>query len=585
MLLEKIQSPKDVKKLSLDQLNSLAQEARQALMTKVAAKGGHFGPPMGAADMIIALHYVFNSPQDKIVYDVSHQSYVHKMLTGRAQAFLDPNHYNDVTGYTDPNESEHDFFNIGHTSTSVSLATGLAKGRDLLGQDHNVIALIGDGSLSGGEAFEGLDVAATLGSNMIIIVNDNDQSIAENQGGIYEGLRRLRETNSQGEDNLFKAMGLDYRFVKEGNDIGTLIEAFQAVKDIDHPIVLHVATQKGKGYALAEEKANHERYHYMMPFDLETGEFTSIPEGKPYASIIADYLGKAIQEDPSVVALVAGTPSGFFPPAWREAAGSQYVDVGIAEEQAVAMISGLAKAGAKPVFSVYSTFLQRTFDQLVQDLCVNANGAVILNHMASVYGMNDVTHLGFFDIPMTAGIPNLVYLAPTNQEELLAMLDWAMKQEQHPVMIRIPVDQVQSCGHADRTDYSQLNTFQVTKKGSRVALIGLGNFYRRACELAEELAKEGIEATLINPKFISGIDKALLESLKDDHQLVVTLEDGILDGGFGQRIASFYGPSDMKVKNYGIRKAFHDRYDPDQLLADDGCTVPQMLADIKKLLL
>lgn len=584
MLLETIKSPADVKKLSLDELSTLAQEARQALITKVSTKGGHFGPPMGAADMIIALHYVFNSPRDKIVYDVSHQSYVHKMLTGRAQAFLDPEHYADVTGYTDPTESEHDFFNIGHTSTSISLATGLAKGRDVLNEKHNVIAMIGDGSLSGGEAFEGFDTAATLGTNMIIIVNDNDQSIAENHGGMYEGLRKLRETNGQYEHNFFKAMGFEYHFIKDGNDIPTLVEAFQAVKDIDHPVVLHVATQKGKGYALAEKPENRERFHYTGPFDVATGEPKYTDNSESYASIIADYLGNAIKKDKSIVSIVAGTPGGFFSPEWRKEAGDQYVDVGIAEEQAVAMISGLAKAGAKPVFSVYSTFLQRTYDQLVQDLCVNNNGAVILTHMASVYGMNDVTHLGFFDIPMVSNIPNLVYLAPTTKEELLAMLDWAMKQNDHPVMIRVPVDNVQSTGKADTTDYSQLNKFEVTKKGSRLAVLGLGNFYRMSSELVDDLAKEGLVATLINPKYITGLDTDLLTSLQADHELVITLEDGVVDGGFGQRVASFYGPTTMKVKNYGIRKEFHDRYDPDQLLEEDGCTKAQIIADVKALL-
>ena len=581
MLLETIQSPADVKKLSLEELNTLAAEARQALITKVSTKGGHFGPPMGAADMIIALHYVFSTPQDKIVYDVSHQSYVHKMLTGRAQAFLDPEHYTDVTGYTDPNESEHDFFNIGHTSTSVSLASGLAKGRDLLGQKSNVIAIIGDGSLSGGEAFEGFNTAATLKSNMIIIVNDNDQSIAENHGGMYEGLRQLRETNGQYEHNFFKAMGLDYRFIKDGNDIPSLVKAFQEVKDIDHPIVLHIQTQKGKGYALAEKPENREAWHYTGPFDVETGA----PKGQwdpGYNGLILEQLTKAMEEDPSVVVISSGTPSGFgFSAEWRQKAGTQYVDVGIAEEQAVAMSSGLAKAGAKPVYCVYSTFLQRTYDQLVQDLCVNNNPAVIINYMASVYGMNDVTHLGFFDIPMVSNIPNLVYLAPTTKEELEAMLDWAIKQNDHPVMIRVPQDDIQSSGVKDTTDYSQINKFQVTQEGKEVAILGLGTFYRFAKEITEELAKDGIQATLINPKFITGLDTDLLESLKANHQLVVTYEDGVVEGGFGQKVASFYGPSDMKVKNYGIRKEFHDRYNPDELLKEDGASKEQIIADIK----
>lgn len=583
MKLIDVKSPADIKGLSLDELTDLTAQAREALMTKVSQHGGHFGPPMGAAEMIVALHYVFNSPVDKIVYDVSHQSYVHKMLTGRAQAFLDPAHYDDVTGYTDPNESEHDFFNIGHTSTSVSLASGLAKGRDLRGAKENIIAVIGDGALSGGEAYEGLDYVATLGSNMIVILNDNDQSIAEVHGGIYKGLRELRETNGESPNNLFKAMGLDYRFVKDGNDLGTLIDVFQSVKDIDHPIVLHVVTQKGKGYALAE--ANKEEYHYKMPFDLKTGESKmTFPMG--YSPLVADYLMEQIKQDPRVVAINAATPGGFgFSEQWRKEAGSQYVDVGIAEEQAVAMASGIAKNGGKPVFSVYSTFLQRTYDQLVQDLCVNNNSALILVHMASVYGMNDVTHLGFFDIPMIAHIPNLVYLAPTNKEELMAMVAWGLHQNEHPVAIRMPVGEVIETGVPDTTDYSQLNKFQVTRRGKKIALVGLGNFFHLANQVADKLAADhNIHATVINPKFATGLDKALLTELMADHDVVFTLEDGVITGGFGQNISGFYGATNVKVKNYGIAKEFHDRYNADELLKANGTSVEQIVADALSLI-
>ncbi|WP_273420482.1 1-deoxy-D-xylulose-5-phosphate synthase [Veillonella caviae] len=578
MKLIDVTSPADIKNLSLKELQDLTTQARQALMTKVSEHGGHFGPPMGVAEMIVALHYVFNSPVDKIVYDVSHQSYVHKMLTGRALAFLDHNHYDDVTGYTDPSESEHDFFNIGHTSTSISLASGLATGRDLKGDTENIIAIIGDGSLSGGEAFEGFDYVATLNSNFIAIVNDNDQSIAENHGGLYTGLRQLRETNGESPNNIFKAMGLDYRFVADGNDLETLINVFKEVKDIDHPIVLHIVTQKGKGYKIAEE--NKEQFHWSMPFDLATGKLKVENNGPSYAGKLADYLMEQIKADPTVVAINAGTPSGFaMMEEWRKEAGRQYIDVGIAEEHAVAMASGIAKNGGKPVFSVFSTFLQRTYDQLVQDLCVNNNSAVILNHYASVYGMNDVTHLGFFDIPMLTSIPNLVYLAPTNYEELTAMTHYAVHQNEHPIAIRVPVGPFISTGIEDTTDYSEINKSKMTRKGSKIALLGLGNFYHMANEVADELAKQGIEATVVNGVFASGIDKELLEGLKANHSVVFTLEDGVIEGGWGERIASFYGPSHMKVKNYGIAKEFHDRYNPAELLKQNGTSVEQIVAD------
>ena len=572
-----IKSPADLKGLSLAELTDLTALARQALMTKVSEHGGHVGPPMGAAEMIMALHYVFNSPIDKIVYDVSHQSYVHKMVTGRALAFLDHDHYDDVTGYTDPTESEHDFFNIGHTSTSISLASGLATARNLKGDSENIIAIIGDGSLSGGEAFEGLDYAATLDSNMIIIVNDNDQSIAENHGGLYRGLRELRESNGESSNNIFKSLGLDYRFVADGNDLETLINVFEDVKDINHPIVLHVVTQKGKGYALAEQ--HKEAFHWTMPFDLETGNLKEENNGPTYAGMIANYLMDQIKADPTVVAINAGTPGGFgFNAKWRKEAGKQYIDVGIAEEHAIAMSSGIAKNGAKPVFNVYSTFLQRTYDQLVQDLCVNNNSAVIINHQASVYGMNDVTHLGFFDIPMLTSIPNLVYLAPTNNEELLAMTEYAVHQQDHPVAIRVPV------GVVDTTDYSILHKSQVTRGGEGIALLGLGNFYHLANQVADELAKDGINATVVNPKFASGLDEELLEELKANHSVVFTLEDGVVEGGWGQRVASFYGLSNVRVKNYGIAKEFHDRYDATELLRENGVSLEQIVADAKQIL-
>ena len=505
------------------------------------------------------------------------------MVTGRALAFLDHDHYDDVTGYTDPTESDHDFFNIGHTSTSISLASGLATARNLKGDSENIIAIIGDGSLSGGEAFEGLDYAATLDSNMIIIVNDNDQSIAENHGGLYRGLRELRESNGESSNNIFKALGLDYRFVAKGNDLETLINVFKDVKDIDHPIVLHIVTQKGKGYAIAEQ--NKEAFHWTMPFDLETGKPKEEEHGPTYAGTIANYLMEQIKVDPTVVAINAGTPGGFgFTPEWRKAAGKQYIDVGIAEEHAIAMSSGIAKNGGKPVFNVYSTFLQRTYDQLVQDLCVNNNSAVIINHMASIYGMNDVTHLGFFDIPMLTSIPNLVYLAPTNNEELLAMTEYAVHQHEHPVAIRVPVGEFTTTGVTDTTDYSILNKSEVTRRGEGIALLGLGNFYHLANQVADELAKDGIHVTVVNPKFASGLDEELLEELKANHSVVFTLEDGVVEGGWGQRVASFYGPSNMRVKNYGIAKEFHDRYDATELLRENGVSLEQIVTDAKQVL-
>lgn len=583
MYLEKINSPEDLKKLSLEELKSLSGEMRETLLQKLSAHGGHIGPNLGTVELIIAMHYVFNSPVDKFVFDVSHQSYVHKMITGRKKAFLDKEYYDEVSGYTNPNESGHDWFNIGHTSTSISLASGLAKARDLKGDNENIVAVIGDGSLSGGEAFEGLNTVTETGTNMIVIVNDNDMSIAENHGGLYKNLRDLRESNGTIPCNFFKAMGFDYYYVEEGNNVNALIDVLSKVKDADHPVLVHIHTIKGKGYEPAE--TNREMWHAGGPFDREKGEYLRQMGGtETYAGKTAAFLMNAIKEDNKVAVVNAGTPGGFgFIAPWRNEAGNQYVDVGIAEEQAVAMVSGMAKNGAKPVFCVYSTFVQRAYDQLMQDLCLNNNPAVMLVYLASVYGMNDESHLGIFDIPMMSHIPNLVYLAPTNIEEHLAMLKWAMSQNEHPVAIRVPSTALVSCGKEDTTDYSVLNKFEVTKKGADVAVVALGNFYGLGESVVDKLSEElGINATLINPKFITGLDEELLNDLNKDHKMVITLEDGILEGGFGQKIASFYGVADMKVKNYGIKKSFPDRYVAEELLRENGISVEQIVNDIKK---
>lgn len=580
MYIEKINQPTDVKNLNSEQLHILADEMRQALLQKLSKHGGHFGPNLGMVEATIALHYVFNSPTDKIVYDVSHQSYPHKMLTGRKDAFLYEDKYDDVSGYSNPDESDHDFFTIGHTSTSVSLACGLAKGRDLKGDSENIIAVIGDGSLSGGEALEGLAFASELNSNLIIVVNDNDMSIAENHGGLYKNLKQLRDTDGKSERNLFKSMGLDYVFVKDGNDIDSLITAFEQVKDSTYPVVVHICTQKGKGYKIAEE--NKENWHYCGPFNLETGKSDMSQDGgEDYSSMTADILLKKMKEDKTVVGITSATPTVFgFTEDKRKEAGSQFVDVGIAEETAVALASGIAKNGGKPVYGVYSTFIQRTYDQLSQDLCINNSPATLLVYWASVYGMNDVTHLGIYDIPMMSNIPNLVYLAPTTKEEYLAMLDWSIEQNDHPVVIRVPISVV-SDGKKVTKDFSKLNEYEVTQNGSKIAIVALGSFYSVGAKTAEIIEnKTGVKPTLINPIYITGTDDKLLEQLKENHDIVITVEDGVLDGGFGEKIARFYGNSDVKVLNYGLKKEFLDRYNPEEIVKANRLTPEQIAEDV-----
>ena len=581
MLLEKIQSPKDVKVLSMPQLHELAQEIRDGILNRDSNIGGHVGPNLGIVETTIAMHYVFNCPEDKFVFDVSHQSYPHKMLTGRAFGYYDNNRFQEVSGYSSPAESpEYDQFELGHTSTSISLASGLQKARDIKGTKENIVVLIGDGSLSGGEALEGLDEVGELGTGIIIIVNDNEMSIAENHGGLYKNLALLRETNGKAECNLFRSMGLDYKYVADGNDVETLIKTFQEVKDIDHPIVVHIHTEKGKGYAPAEQ--NKEPWHWSMPFDIETGKPKVEGGGEDYGNMTAEYLLEEMKKDKHLVAVTSGTPTvaGFFKNR-REEAGAQHVDVGIAEEQAVAMISGMAKGGIRPVYNVYSTFIQRTYDQIAQDLCINGNPAVINVFCASLYGMNDITHIGFYDIPMLSNIPNLVYLAPTCWEEYKAMMAWGIQQTAHPVAIRVPGGAVTHSDEQFDEDYSELNRFKMTHKGSKVAIVALGAFYGLGKQVAALLKEQkGIDATLINPRYITGLDEEMLESLKADHEKVITLEDGALEGGFGEKIARFYGDSDMKTLCFGIKKGLYDRYDYQLLAKDNELTPEQIVARV-----
>ena len=583
MYIENTNSPKDLKSLNIEQLGVVADEVRQGVLNRVSHHGGHVGPNLGFTEATVALHYVFNAPEDKIVFDVSHQSYPHKMLTGRKEGFLDVSRMNGISGYSSPLESPvYDNFEIGHTSTSIALATGLQKGRDILGGKENVIAVIGDGSLSGGEAFEGLDTAAELGTNIIIVVNDNEMSIAENHGGLYRNLKLLRETQGKAECNYFRAFGFDYLYVEQGNDVASLVEAFRKVKDIDHPVVVHIHTEKGHGYAPAV--ADKERWHYSMPFHLEDGSPLNPSQGEESMTmLLGNWLLEEMKRDEKLVVITAAVPAALgFTKERRQAAGKQFVDVGIAEEEGVALASGMAKRGAHPVFSTYATFLQRTYDQLAQDLAVNGNPAVINVLGASVYSMNDFTHICFFDIPMISHIPNLVYLAPTTWEELQAMESWAIRQDKHSVAIRVPAFGAAHSTVAVDSDYSDLNKAVVAHRGKDVAIIAVGDFFQKGEAVRQLLAEKGIDATLINPRYLSGLDEQLLNELKADHSLVATIEDGGLDGGYGETVARFYGPSAMRVLNFGVRKALYDRYDVNQLLTDNHLQDQQIADDILK---
>ncbi len=590
MYIEKIKSPAFLKGLNLEELNIVADETRQAVLNRVSKHGGHVGPNLGFVEATVALHYVFDAPKDKLVFDVSHQCYPHKVLTGRASGFLgNVDDMNAISGYSSPAECpEYDNFEVGHTSTSISLATGLQKARDIKGTDENIIAIIGDGSLSGGEAFEGLDEASELGTGIIVIVNDNEMSIAENHGGIYKNLRALRESRGTCKHNWFKAWGFEYKYLEEGNNIEKLIEVFKSVKGTDKPTVVHIHTEKGHGYAPAV--ANKEAWHWGLPFNLEDGsrprknDNGTIPQTAPqedYGTLFSDWMLREMKQDKTLIAVTAGTPvAAGFTVDKRNEAGKQHIDMGIAEEQAAAMISGMAKGGLHPVWTVYSTFIQRTYDQIAQDLCINSNPAVINVVGGGVNSMNDITHICLFDIPMLCSIPGLIYLAPTTCEEYFAMLRWAIQQDQKPVAIRVPSNGVVHTSEPIDTEYGYEPKYKVIHKGKNVAIIAAGSFFQKGENVARLLTENGINATLINPRYLNDVDTDTLEGLKTDHQLVVTLEDGCKEGGFGERIASFYGLSDMKVLVGGIKKGLYDRFDVNKLLSDNNLLDEQIVNEI-----
>lgn len=590
MYIEKIKSPAFLKGLNLEELNIVADETRQAVLNRVSKHGGHVGPNLGFVEATVALHYVFDAPKDKLVFDVSHQCYPHKVLTGRASGFLgNVDDMNAISGYSSPAECpEYDNFEVGHTSTSISLATGLQKARDIKGTDENIIAIIGDGSLYGGEAFEGLDEASELGTGIIVIVNDNEMSIAENHGGIYKNLRALRESRGTCEHNWFKAWGFEYKYLEEGNNIEKLIEVFKSVKGTDKPTVVHIHTEKGHGYAPAV--ANKEAWHWGLPFNLEDGsrprknDVDNIPQTAPqedYGTLFSDWMLREMKQDKTLIAVTAGTPAAAgFTVDKRKEAGKQHIDMGIAEEQAAAMISGMAKGGLHPVWTVYSTFIQRTYDQIAQDLCINSNPAVINVVGGGVNSMNDITHICLFDIPMLCSIPGLIYLAPTTCEEYFAMLRWAIQQDQKPVAIRVPSNGVVHTSEPVDTEYGYEPKYKVIHKGKNVAIIAAGSFFQKGENVARLLTEKGINATLVNPRYLNDVDTDTLEGLKTDHQLVVTLEDGCKDGGFGERIASFYGLSDMKVLVGGIKKGLYDRFDVNKLLSDNNLLDEQIVDEI-----
>ena len=584
MELKDIKSPRDIKNLGIDELKVIASQMRDAILYRTSKIGGHVNPNLGTVEAILAMHYVFDAPTDKLIFDVSHQAFPHKMLTGRIDGYIDENCFDKVGEYTDPTESpEYDLFYAGHTSPALSLSVGVAKARDLKGEKYNVVSFIGDGALSGGMAFEGLDAGGALNSNLICIFNDNQMAIAENHGGMYENFTKLRETNGTADNNLFKSFGWDYIYVAEGNNIEKLIEAFKTVKNSPKPVVVHINTQKGEGYVPAEK--DREGWHFHSPFDISTGQLLEAPHGESYEKVFKRVIEKNIEKYPELLVISSATPGDLGLNAReREKLGTHYMDVAIAEQTGVSVMAGAAKNGAKVVYGVVGTFLQRAYDQLLEDWAMDQSPSLMVVMMTGVNAINDKTHLGFWDIPMITSIPDIIYLAPTNIEEFEAMMQWAIDQDRYKVAIRQPVYSIQHAEGDVETDYSDINKFKVVRKGNRVAIIAAGDFFVKGQQVAGMLAEKGVEATLINPRFISGVDNELIDSLKDSHEVIVTLEDGSVDGGFGQRVASVAGPTGMKTLNYGLRKEFEDHFKPSELEEKNRLTPTQITDDIIRIL-
>ena len=632
-ILSSIHTPADVHALSAQQLRDLCLEIRATLLDYGKKHGGHIGSNLGVVELTVALHRVFDSPRDRFIFDVSHQSYVHKMLTGRAEAYLDQSRFDEVTGFTNPLESEHDSFVLGHTGTSISLACGLAKTRDMqrgaAGESTigNVIAIIGDGSLSSAIAFEGLNNAAEQGGNLIIIVNDNEMSIAEDFGGMYGQLAKLRTSNGMAELNLFKAFGLDYRYVEQGNDVDALVEVLNEVKDIDHPIVVHIHTTKGLGFNDETEADNGsdgcnqtnpqphagqcEANHWQDP---EASLGKPLDARKYYGEMAMASLERRFDNEPGLVVISPATPgSNGITRDFRERAGAHYVDTGITEEHAAAFAAGIARAGGRPVLATSATFFQRTFDQLQQELALNHVPATLLIFGAGISGA-DNTHSGTFDMTMFANVPDVTCLAPASGEQMLDMLAWATGPSGHGVVaIRMPGEQILALERAADMAFDPLQRaeehdpavniagacpfarYQIVQPGRDVAILGLGNTMPLAAEITSALAENdeehaAITATLVDALRDSTMDAELLAMLADGHRLVVTLEDGQLEGGWGEKVTAFYANSSntkashVRVLNFGAAKEFTDRVPLGELNERYGLTSETIVSRIRGIL-
>ncbi|MBQ3599808.1 MAG: 1-deoxy-D-xylulose-5-phosphate synthase [Lachnospiraceae bacterium] len=589
-ILDRIKEPNDIKKIPKEEREQLASEIREFLLEKVSKTGGHLSSNLGVVELTMALHLFLDFPEDKLVWDVGHQSYVHKILTGRKQGFENLRQLDGMSGFPKSGESDTDAFNTGHSSTSISATLGMAKARDLQGKKNKVVAVIGDGALSGGMAYEALNNAARLHTNMIVILNDNNMSISENVGGMASYLGKIRtdirySNLKVGVENtilkipkvgnalvkkvrcskesikrliipgmLFEDMGITYLGPIDGHNIQDILDMLCRAYMVKGPVLVHVITKKGKGYRIAEKYPSV--FHGVNPFRVETGKTISKKGGLSYTDVFSNKLLQLAKENQRITAITAAMPSGTGLSAFKEKYPRRFIDVGIAEEHAVTFAAGMAKAGMIPVVAIYSTFMQRAYDQILHDVCLGKLPVIFILDRAGIVGNDGETHQGIFDISFMGNIPNLAILAPKNGKELENMLEFAIEFH-NPIAIRFPRGTVYT-GLGEYQQPIELGKSEIIRKGKRVALLALGSMVKHAQKVSELLLQHGIEATLVNVRFAKPIDETLLLELEKEHDIYVTMEENVAWGGYGQQVSSVICREQLDVSliNIAIKDMF-----------------------------
>lgn len=584
MILDKINKPNDIKRIDPEEYEQLAQEIRQFLIDSISKTGGHLASNLGVVELTMALHIVFDLPTDKLIWDVGHQSYTHKILTGRKNQFNKLRKYGGMSGFPKRNESDYDAFDTGHSSTSISAGLGYASARNITGEDYHVISVIGDGALTGGMAYEALNNASSLKKNFIIVLNDNSMSISENVGGIsrilddvrssysYYDLKedvkntlhklpngdalveKIKKTKSNIKQfivpgQIFEDMGIQYLGPVDGHNIHKLIKIFNIAKRVDSPVLVHVVTQKGHGYAPAEK--NPSRFHGIGPFDIKTGKSLSVGKGESYSAVFSRKICDIAKNDRSVVAITAAMPDGTGLDKFKKWFPDRFFDVGIAEEHAVTFSAGLAAGGMKPVFAVYSSFLQRAFDQILHDVCMQQLHVVFAIDRAGLVGSDGETHQGIFDLSFLSVIPNMTIIAPKNGWELENALEFALEHFYGPIAILYP----RGCAYTGLSEYVQPIEYgksELIHEGSHICLMAVGNMMETALTTGERLKEYNIDATIVNARFVKPIDEDMICDIADEHELLVTLEENVYTGGFGEAVSRYTQMNGLNIRTLGI---------------------------------